>query len=260
VELPNPEPNDTDRRIAEHIMPYLSDGACVQLGIGGIPNAIGRMIAESDLKDLGGHTEMLVDAYVDLWESGQMTGMKKSIDRGKISFTFAVGSKRLYEFMHLNPAIASYNVEYINHPNIISRNEKVISINQALQVDLYTQINAESMGFKQISGNGGMWDFVLGSYWSRGGRSIICLPSTHTLKDGTLLSRIVPTFDPGSITTVPRQMVNIIVTEYGAICLKGDSTWARAEKVISLAHPDFRDELIKAAARQKIWRRSNRVE
>lgn len=259
LELPTPEPSETDKKIAANIMPYITDGSCVQLGIGGVPNAIGLMIADSDLQDLGCHTEMLVDSYVDLWERGKMTGMCKNIDRGKMAFTFAVGSKRLYDFVHNNPAVASYNVEYINHPNIIARNDKVISINQSLQVDLYSQVNAESMGYKQISGNGGMWDFVLGSYWSKGGRSIICLPSTHTKKDGTMLSRIVPVFEPGSITTIPRQMVNIVVTEYGAACLKGDSTWARAEKLISIAHPDFRDQLIEAAQAQKIWRHSNKI-
>jgi butyryl-CoA:acetate CoA-transferase len=259
IDLPIPEPSDIDKKIAEHIMNYITDGSCLQLGIGGIPNAIGRMINESDLKDLGAHTEMLVDSYVDMWESGKMTGAKKNIDRGKMAYTFAIGSKRLYDFMDNNPAIASYNVEYINHPNIIARNDKVVSINQALQVDLYSQINAESMGFKQVSGNGGMWDFVLGSYWSKGGRSFICLPSTYTDKEGKLHSRIVPYFEPGSITTIPRQMVCFIVTEYGCVNLKGDSTWARAEKLISIAHPNFRDELIKQAQHQKIWRRSNRI-
>lgn len=259
LDTPVPEPTERDKKIAGHVMEHLWDGCCVQLGIGGMPNALGKMIADSDLKDLGGHTEMLVDSYVDMWEAGRMNGMKKNIDRGKIAYTFAVGGKRLYEFMHNNQALASYNVEYINHPNIISRNDNVVSINQALQVDLYTQINAESMGFKQISGNGGMFDFVQGSYWSRGGRSLICLPSTHTNKDGQLISRIVPTFEPGTITTVPRQMVNIVVTEQGWVSLKGDSTWARAEKIISIAHPDFRDELIKAADHQKIWRPSNKI-
>ncbi|MGE5379645.1 MAG: acetyl-CoA hydrolase/transferase family protein [Methylocystaceae bacterium] len=259
ITLPNLEPGEAEKRIAENVMPFLSNGCCVQLGIGSIPNAIGAMINDSDLKNLGGHTEMLVDSYVDLWESGKMNGMSKNIDQGRIAYTFAVGSPRLYEFMHHNPAVASYNVGYINNPHVIASIDNVVSINQAVQVDLYSQINAESMGFKQVSGNGGMWDFVLGSYWSKGGRSLICMASTFTNKEGRQFSRIVPYFDPGSITTVPRQMVNIIVTEYGAISLKGDSTWARAEKIISIAHPDFRDDLIRAAARQKIWRRSSRL-
>ncbi|MGE5450189.1 MAG: acetyl-CoA hydrolase/transferase family protein [Methanomassiliicoccales archaeon] len=260
ITLPMLEPGAVEDQIAQNVMPFLSDGCCLQLGIGAIPNAIGMMINKSDLEKLGGHTEMLVDAYVDLWESGKMNGLQKNIDQGKIAYTFAVGSQRLYDFMHNNPALASYNVGYINNPHIIASIDKMVSINQAVQVDLYSQINAESMGFKQVSGNGGMWDFVLGSYWSKGGRSIICLASTFVNKSGNRFSRIVPYFEPGSITTVPRQMVNIIITEYGAISLKGDSTWARAEKIISIAHPDFRDELIQAAARQKIWRRSNRLE
>ncbi|MGE5397008.1 MAG: acetyl-CoA hydrolase/transferase family protein, partial [Chitinophagales bacterium] len=259
LDAPIPQPSETDTRIAQHVMEHISDGCCIQLGIGGMPNALGSLIAKSDLKDLGVHTEMLVDSYVDMWEAGQVTGNKKQIDPGKMAYTFAVGGNRLYEFMHNNPAIASYNVEYINHPNIIARNDRVVSINQALQIDLYSQVNAESMGFNQISGNGGMWDFVLGSYWSRGGRSLICLPSTHTTKDGKVFSRIVPYFEPGTITTVPRQMLNIVVTENGWISLKGDATWARTEKLISIAHPDFKDELVKAAEKQKIWRRSNKI-
>lgn len=259
LEIPFPEPTDVERKMAEHVMEHITDGCCLQFGIGGVPNAVGKFLVDSDLKDLGCHTEMLVDAYADLYEAGKLTGARKTLDRGKMAFTFAVGSGKLYEFMDKNPVIASCNVEYINHPNIIKQNDNVISINSALQVDLYSQINAESMGFNQISGNGGMFDFVLGSYWSKGGRSIICLPSTYTLSDGSIHSRIVPFFEPGTIVTVPRQMVNIIVTEYGWISLKGDSTWARAEKLISIAHPDFRDTLIKAAEAQKIWRKSNRI-
>lgn len=137
--------------------------------------------------------------------------------------------------------------------------DNLISINQALQVDLYGQVNAESSGFKQISGNGGMSDFVLGSFWSKGGRSFICLPSTHTKKDGTVISRIVPNFEIGSITTLSRQMINFVVTEYGAVSLKTCPTWYRAEKLISIAHPDFRDDLIKAAEERKIWRRTNKI-
>lgn len=259
LEIPFPAPTDVERKIAGHVMEHIRDGCCLQFGIGGVPNVVGSLLVESHLRDLGCHTEMLVDAYVDLFEAGKLTGARKTIDRGKMAYTFAVGGSRLYEFMDKNPAIASYNVEYINHPNLICRNDNVVSINSALQIDLYTQINAESMGFGQISGNGGMFDFVLGAYWSRGGRSLICLPSTYSISDGTVKSRIVPHFAPGTIVTIPRQMVNIIVTEYGWISLKGDSTWARAEKLIGIAHPDFREELIKNAEKQKIWRRSNRI-
>ncbi|MGV7930605.1 MAG: acetyl-CoA hydrolase/transferase family protein [Spirochaetota bacterium] len=259
LEIPFPEPTGVERKIASHVMEHIRDGSCLQFGIGGVPNVVGSLLVESDLRDLGCHTEMLVDAYVDLFEAGRLTGARKTIDRGKMAYTFAVGGKRLYDFMDKNPAIASYNVEYINHPNVIRQNDNVVSINSALQVDLYSQINAESMGFSQISGNGGMFDFVLGAYWSRGGRSLICLPSTYTLADGSTRSRIVPHFAPGSITTIPRQMVNIIVTEYGWVSLKGDSTWARAEKLISIAHPEFREELIRSAERQKIWRKSSRI-
>ena len=137
--------------------------------------------------------------------------------------------------------------------------DNLISINQALEVDLYSQVNAESSGIRQISGNGGMSDFVMGAYWSKGGRSLICLPSTYTDKEGKLHSRIVPSFRPGTITTVPRQFVHIIVTEYGWESFKAASTWVRAEKLINLAHPDFRDELIREAEKMKIWRRSNRT-
>jgi acyl-CoA hydrolase len=221
LEIPFPAPTDVERKIAGHVMEHIRDGCCLQFGIGGVPNVVGSLLVESDLRDLGCHTEMLVDAYVDLFEAGKLTGARKTIDRGKMAYTFAVGGSRLYEFMDKNPAISSYNVEYINHPNVICRNDNVVSINSALQIDLYTQINAESMGFGQISGNGGMFDFVLGAYWSRGGRSLICLPSTYSLSDGTVRSRIVSHFAPGTIVTIPRQMVNIISPSTDGFRLRG---------------------------------------
>lgn len=258
-ELSPVEPTDVDQKIADHVMEYLRDGQCIQLGIGGMPNLLGKMIAQSDLKDLSGWTEMLVDAYKDMFESGRMTGTKKIFDQGKINYTFALGGKELYDWMDHNPSIASCSVDYVNHPAKMSLIDNLISINQALQIDLYGQVNAESSGFKQISGNGGMSDFVLGSYWSKGGRSFICLPSTHTKKDGTVISRIVPNFDIGSITTLSRQCINFVVTEYGAVSLKTCPTWQRAERLISIAHPDFRDDLIKDAEERKIWRRTNKI-
>ncbi len=259
AQMPAAQPSDIDKQIAKHVLDHIRDGCTIQLGIGGMPNALGKIINETDLKNLGGHTEMLGEAYMEMVESGKMNNTKKTLDRGKTVYTFAAGSQELYDWMDHNTALASYNVEYVNNPINLAAIDNLISINQALEVDLYNQVSAESSGFKQISGNGGMLDFVLGSFYSKGGRSIICLPSTHTDKDGNLSSRIVPSFKTGTITTVPRQSTNIIATEYGWISLKGNATWERAEKIISLAHPMFRDELIKSAEERKIWRRTNKI-
>ena len=225
-----------------------------------MPGAVGTAIAESDLKNLGGHTEMFVDAYVDMIEAGRMNGMAKNFDRGRVAFTFAIGSQRMYDFMHDNPFCASYPVGYTNDPRVISGLDNFISIVNAVEVDLYSQVNGESSNTVQISGNGGMWDFVLGSQWSKGGKSFICLASTYKDKEGNLKSRIVPTMEPASITTVPRQMVDYIATEYGAVRLRAKPTWWRAEELISIAHPQFQDELIKEAQKMNIWTKTNKLE
>ncbi len=257
-DAPQVEPEEVEKKIAEHIMAQLHDGCCIQLGIGGIPNQVGKLIARSDLKDLGGHTEMVVDAYVDMIESGRMNGKRKEIDRGRVAYTFAIGSQRLYSHMHNNPAYASYPVNYTNDPRTISRISNMVSICNAVQVDLFSQVNAESFKGSQISGNGGMWDFVLGALWSQGGRSFLCLPSTYIDEKGRQRSRIIPALSIGSITTIPRQMVDYVVTEFGAVKLAGSPTWMRAEKIIEIAHPDYRDALIREADKFKIWRRSNK--
>jgi butyryl-CoA:acetate CoA-transferase len=256
--LPEANPTDTEKKIAEHIIANIYDGCCIQLGIGGIPNMVGKLIAQSDLKDLGAHTEMVVDAYVDMIESGRVNGRRKEIDRGRVAYTFAIGSQRLYDHLHNNPAYASFPVGYTNDPRTISRISNMVSICNAVQIDLFSQVNAESFKGSQISGNGGMWDFVLGATWSPGGKSFLCMPSTYVEKDGKLRSRIIPALSIGSITTIPRQMVDYIVTEYGAVKLAGNPTWMRAEKIIEIAHPDFRDALIREADNFKIWRRSNK--
>jgi len=255
--------SDIDKQIATHVMEHIHDGCCIQLGIGGMPNSVGQMIAESDLKDLGGHTEMLADAFVDMIESGRMTGSKKNIDRWCVGYTFAIGTQKLYDFMDNNPALASYPVDYVNDPRIISSIDNFISINNALQIDLLSQVNSESLikdgMITQVSGNGGMLDFVQGSQWSKGGKSFICLSSTYKDSEGKMHSRIVPSFEQNTVITIPRQMVNYIVTEYGAVRLTACPLWIRAEKLISIAHPDFRDDLIKEAEKMKIWRRSNKI-
>lgn len=262
-DAPVSEPTAVDKALASHIMNYVRDGSCIQLGIGGMPSAVGRMIAESDLKDLGGHTEMFVDAFVEMIESGRMNGARKSVDRHRCAYTFAIGSQRMYDFMHNNPGIASYPVEYTNDAEIIAQLDNFVSINNALSVDLFSQVNAESAVQNgvpgQISGNGGMVDFVLGAQKARHGKSFICLSSTFTDREGNQHSRIVPTFDPGIIVTIPRQMVDYIATEFGVVRMTACPTWMRAEKLISIAHPEFRDDLIHEAERMHIWRRSNKI-
>lgn len=255
-----PIPSETEVTMARHILEHIKDGSCLQLGIGGLPNAIGALLNESDFKDLGVHTEMLVDAFLDLIESGKANGSRKAINRFKAVYTFAIGTKRLYDFMHNNPALATHPVDYVNDPRVIGEHDDFVSINQAVQVDLVTQVSAESMGFNQISGNGGMIDFVLGAQWSNNGKSFICLPSSYTDKEGVLHSRIVPSFAPGTSVTVPRHLVDYIATEYGIRKMKAQNQWVRTENIIELAHPDFRDDLIKAASEARIWTRTNKIE
>jgi len=257
-QLPDAASSEVDKKAAEFIIEEMKDECCVQLGIGGMPNAVGKMIAESDLKDLGCHTEMLVDAYVHMYEAGRLTGRKKNIDPGKMVYGFAVGSQRLYDFIDNNPLCASYPVNYTNRPSIAALNDNLITINNAIEIDLYGQVCAESVGTRIISGTGGQLDFVLAAYESRGGKSFICLPSCSE-REGKLESKIVPILKPGAIVTDPRSVAHYIVTEYGKFAMKGMSVWQRAEGLINLAHPQLRDELIQAAQAQGIWRRSNKI-
>jgi len=259
LEIPSVPPKDVDRDIAQYILNEIEDGACLQLGIGALPNLIGQMIADTDLKDLGLHTEMLVDSCVDLYESGKITGRKKNIDHHKIAYTFAMGTKKLYDFLHMNPTCASYPVNYINDPYVVGTNDKVVAINNAIEVDLFSQVASESSGWHHKSGTGGQLDFITGAFRSKGGKGIISLSSTYLDKAGCTHSRIVPTLQNGSIVTVPRSMVQYVATEYGIAQLKGKSTWERSEALIEIAHPDFRDHLIKEAEKMNIWTRTNQL-
>ena len=249
---------EVDQAVAKLIVEQIPNGACLQLGIGGMPNTVGAMLCESDLKDLGVHTEMYVDAYVDLALAGKVTCMCKNLDRGRQVYAFAAGTQKLYDYLDDNPACMAAPISYTNDVRTVAALDNFISINNAVDVDLYGQVNGETAGIKQISGAGGQQDFVLGAYLSKGGKSFICLSSTHKNKDGSLGSRIRPTLQTGSVVTDTRVNTMYVVTEYGCVCLKGLSVWERAEKLISIAHPDFREELIREAEKQKIWYPHNR--
>ncbi|MCD8144637.1 MAG: butyryl-CoA:acetate CoA-transferase [Oscillospiraceae bacterium] len=257
-EMPSPPPTEVDHKVAAYIVDMISDGACLQLGIGGMPNAVGSLIAESDLKDLGVHTEMYVDGFVDIAHAGKISCARKSIDRGRQVFAFGAGTRKTYDYLNDNPRTMSAPVDYTNDVRVIAQIDNFISINNAVDIDLFGQVNAESSGIRHISGAGGQLDFVLGAYMSNGGKSFICLSSTYTDKSGQMQSRIRPTLSPGSIVTDTRTNAGYIVTEYGVANLKGLATWQRAEALINIAHPDFRDQLIADAEKMHIWRRSNR--
>jgi len=250
--------SEVDEAVAELIVEEIPDGACLQLGIGGMPNAVGSLIAKSDLKDLGVHTEMYVDAFVDIAAAGKITGAHKGIDKGRQVYAFGAGTKKLYDYLNNNPECMSAPVDYTNDIRSISALDNFMSINNAVDVDLFGQVNAESAGVKHISGAGGQLDFVLGAYLSKGGKSFICCSSTFKTKDGQLKSRILPTLNQGSIVTDTRANIHYLVTEYGKVNLKGLSTWEKCAAIISVAHPDFRDQLIADAEKMNIWRRSNK--
>lgn len=250
--------SEIDEAVAKLIVPEIPDKACLQLGIGGMPNAVGSLIAQSDLKDLGVHTEMYVDAFVDIAAAGKITGQYKSHNKGRQVYTFAAGTKKLYDYIDGNPQLMAAPVDYVNDIRVISELDNFMSINNAVEVDLFGQVASETAGTRHISGAGGQLDFVLGAYLSKGGKSFICCSSAITAKDGTKKSRLKPYITPGGIVTCTRANIQYLVTEYGIVNLKGTSTWERAEKIISVAHPDFRDDLIAEAGKMGIWCPSNK--
>lgn len=256
---PVPEENPVEYKIARFISSEITDGACIQLGIGAVPNMIGEMIVHSDLKDLGIQTEMFCDSMVRMYETGKITNINKARDRNKCTYSFSLGTQETYDWLNDNPRCASCTVEYINNPQLIAINDNVVSINNILEVDLFSQICSESAGIRQVAGTGGQLDFVIGAFHSRGGKSFLAFSSTYKDKEGKIESRIKPVLPPGAIVTVPRTCVQYLVTEYGMVNMKGLSIWGRAEAVISIAHPNFRDELIKAAKEMNIWSKTNRI-
>ena len=224
--------------IGNLIAEQIPDGACIQLGVGTIPDATGMALKAKH--DLGIHTEMFVDSMIELLECGAVNNSKKQIHRGQCVTTFAFGSKRIYDFIDDNPGIAILPVDYVNDPNVICRNDNMISINAAVEVDLMGQVCAESIGTRHLSGTGGQVDFVRGACQSRGGKSFIAF--TSTAKNGTV-SKIQPTLTPGAVVTTSKNDVDYIVTEYGIAQLRGLPLSKRVANLIAIAHPDFRDEL-----------------
>ena len=236
--LPAPKLDEVSITIGNLIAEQIPDGACIQLGIGAIPDAVGMALKTKH--DLGIHTEMFTSSMVDLIECGAVNNSKKQIHRGKTVTTFAFGSKAINDYIDDNPAIEILPVDYVNNPEVICQNDNMISINAALEVDLFGQVCAESIGTKIMSGSGGQVDYVRGACQSKGGKSFIAFSSTA--KGGTI-SKIKPILTPGAVVTTSKNDVDYIVTEYGIAHLRGQTLSSRVKQLISIAHPDFRDEL-----------------
>lgn len=255
-EFPVAIPSEKDKIIGKYIADLVEDGSTIQLGIGGIPNAVSAELFSK--KDIGIHTEMFTDGMVDLYEAGVITGKKKTLHPGKMVATFALGTKKLYNFIDDNPGVEMLRGSYVNDPYIIGKNHKMVSINTTLEIDLTGQVCSESIGHKQFSGTGGQADTAIGAQMSPGGKSIIALYSTANVRvsgsdERKTISKIVPRLAQGAVVTLSRNDVDYIVTEYGVAALRGTSVRERVVKLISIAHPDFRDELKEEAQKLMIW-------
>lgn len=242
AELPEATTSEIDLSIAQVITAEIRDGDCLQIGIGGLPNAVCRAVAKAGIKDLGIHTEMMVEGLVELVKAGVATGARKQIDVGKAVYAFAIGSADLYAYIDRNPAFETRGVAYTNLPDSVARNDNVVAVNSTGQMDLQGQAASESAGHRHFSGTGGQLGFVRAAYQSKGGRAFLCMPSTHE-KNNVRKSRVVVDLPGGTIVTVPRTDVMYAATEYGMVCLKGKSVAERAMAMISIAHPDFREDL-----------------
>ena len=249
--IPNSVTTEIDEKIARHVVEKIHSDSTIQLGIGALPSTIGKLIAESDIQNLSGHTEMLVDGYLELFKAGKLTSSKE-LNNGKLVYSFAGGTQELYDFIDDNSLCYCAPVDYVNNQAIIARMDNFVSVNSCIIMDLYGQVCSESSHFKHISGTGGQLDFVQGAYHSKGGQSFICTPSTKVL-NGERMSLITAAMNPGYVVTTPRSCTHYVVTEFGAVNLKGKSTWERAELLVSIAHPDFQDELIAEAEKMGIW-------
>ncbi len=240
-EIPNPTIGEVEKNIGKHCASLIKDGATLQLGIGAIPDAV--LMFLGDKRDLGIHTEMFSDGVVDLVEEGVINNAKKTLHRGKLVSTFIMGTRKVYNFVDNNPNVCLYPVDYVNDPWVIGQNDNMVSINSCIEVDLMGQVASETLGLKQFSGTGGQVDFVRGAALSKGGISIMAMPSTAAKGKA---SRIVPLLTEGAAVTTPRNDVDYIVTEYGIAKMKGKTLRERAQNLIAIAHPDFRAGLEEA--------------
>jgi acetyl-CoA hydrolase len=245
AEISMGEPDEISQRIAGHIAPLIEDGATLQAGIGEIPCAVLRLLV--DKKDLGIHSELISDGVVDLAEAGVITNARKAVHRGKIVVGFLIGTRRLFDFVDDNPFVELHPIEHVNDPFVISQNDNAVAINSAIEVDLTGQVCADSIGTRFYSGVGGQCDFIYGASRSKGGQAIIALPSTTTRRDGSVISKIVPTLTPGAGVTTTRNHVHTVVTEFGAAHLYGRNIRQRAKALIDIAHPSFREDLERKA-------------
>lgn len=245
IELPAPKIGDVERAIGENAAALVRDGDTLQLGIGAIPDA--TLLFLGDKKDLGIHSEMFSDGAVKLMEDGVITNARKNFHPGKSVVGFLMGTKRLYDYVDDNPSVEMAPSSFVNNPAIIARNDNLVSINSCVEVDLMGQVVSESIGSRQISGVGGQVDFVRGANWSRGGRTIMAIPSTAAHGKS---SRIVPFIAQGAAVTTNRCDVNYVITEYGVAELRGKTLRQRAQELIKVAHPDFRDALIEEFERR----------
>lgn len=248
--LPDVLPGEKDMTIGKYIADMINDGDCIQLGIGGIPNAVAAAL--KDKKDLGIHTEMMTSGMVELAKLGVINGSKKTLHKGKIVCTFALGNKELYEFLDDNPSVLVMDGHYVNNPDTIAKNDNMVSINTTIEIDLTGQCCSESIGPVQFSGTGGQADTAIGAQKAKNGRSFIALYSTAFVKNKNTgekeeISKIVPMLKQGAIVSLSRNDVDFVVTEYGIAELRGTNIKERVERLINIAHPKFRDELRKQA-------------
>jgi acetyl-CoA hydrolase len=250
AELKIPQPGEKTKAIGMHAASLIEDGSTLQTGIGEIPNAVLSFL--TDRRDLGIHTELFSDGVIELVEKGVITGDRKTLHPGKIISGFVLGTKKLYDFVNDNPIVELHPIEYVNDPMIIGKNHKMVAINSAIEVDLTGQVCADSIGRRLYSGVGGQVDFIYGASRSEGGKPIIALPSTATMRNGEVLSRIVSELKPGASVTTSRNHVHYVVTEFGVASLYGKTIRQRVKALISIADPAFREELERKAYEMKL--------